>query len=229
MNDNNKHFSLLVLGIVLLLGFSAGFAVGWMSNSGGNFMGLVGGADQKYFNLGFQKAREKLEEAMPEVKSAFFLSGRVDEIKDGKIYFIAAKVHPLQDEKFQNRIAVVNDKTLLSVYLSQEPTMERKAEINASLKELSSARKRLKEEVAVCFSLGNDCSELNSKITAAEKEIDILEEELKGYVIIKNASLTDIKPGFIVSISSENGVDIAEAESFTAGKITARGPVDNLK
>lgn len=245
--------------VALLIGLVSGFYLAGMSKNlsvGGNQ--AAGDAVKKgnfrdNFADGWRAAKEKLAETNPMMNNVFSLSGQVKEVSGKEISFNSNLVNPLDDEALKVRTAVVTGDTKVTIWKLKTPeqiandqkdgqakmaSLQQESEdLRSTMMNCDKARMEIiaapaaNEESAECKDARNQFGEVMKKMDEARQQMDM-------YQKIENASLSDVKPGWSINVTSvvikkagetdtpaammSQNENIASVQKFNAGSIDLR-------
>ena len=251
----------LVASIIVLIAFVAGLLVGTLvvaKTSGGNKLSGLVSPMTGAFADGWNAAKKKLAEFNPQMGNVSSLSGQITAVKGKEISFKTALINPLDDESLKTRIAVIDNNTKITVWklkTSEQAAKDQKESqaTTASLQKESEAlratindcnQKMMKTAAptaaptAAITEESADCKTARAKSDANMKAMVDAQQKMDVYQKVDNASLSDVKVGWNISVMSlalktgdatkaptpmmSQYENIASSQKFTASSIDVR-------
>lgn len=212
----------LVTSVIVLVAFAAGLLVGTLVvakvygvNKGFSLVAPMTGS----FADGWNAAKDKLASVNPMMSEASYLSGQVAAVNGKEISFTTELINPLDDESLKTRIAVIDDKTEITVWKlkSEEQAAKDREEAQAKLSVLQKESEALRANENACNQerMGTaagpaitgeesaDCKIVRAKVMANMEAMSEAQQKMDMYQKIDNANSGDIKAGWNISVTAQ--------------------------
>lgn len=211
----------LVTSVIVLVAFAAGMLVGTLMivkvYGVNNFSKIVAPMTGSYAD-GWNAAKAKLAAVNPMMNNTSSLSGQITAVNGKEISFTSSLLNPLDDESLKSRIAVVDDKTKVTVWKlkTSEQIAKDSESARASLNSLQKESVSLRSVISDCdqkrFSAtavstsaseeSSDCKDARAKLEVNMKSMSEAQQKMDMYQKVENATLNDVKVGWSVSAMS---------------------------